>query len=239
MNREPQNAAALLLNAERKTGSRDMGKVRAHPVVFAAANLFFCGYMDHLLKSDREGHYLAIFLFVEASICFLFSIGFHFQSIREILIKTSVFPMPGRERFRFSVGCIVRKPLMLSLWLTTGLFMLVFYRNTPGAAAFGLALVAMMFLDSILLGSVMSLLSIRSVEAMGALFFAFALAIPFLLAGSLVFHGGGILGVLPVVSWCAAGIRAAQEGSLIGAGGNVLFLAAVMVAAAFIGRRVA
>jgi len=239
MNEAPPDAASLLLIAERKTAPFERSKVRAHPVVFAAANLFFCGAMDHLLKEDPGGHYLSLFLFIEASICFLFSIGFHFQSLREILVKTSVFPATGWDRFLFTVVCIVRKPLTLALWLTAGLFMIVFYRRSPSAAAFGVALFSMMLLDTILLGSIMALLSIRSVEAMGALFFAIALAMIFLLVGAMVFHTGGILGALPVVSWAASGITAAEAGNGIGAASNFLYLLAMMVAGVVIGKRIA
>jgi hypothetical protein len=239
MQNPPPNAATLLLNAEGKKVGLDPGKLRAHPVVFAAGNLFFCGYMEHLLKADPGGHAMALFLFIEASICFLFSIGYHFQSIRELLVKSSVFPARGRDRFLFNVACVLRKPLTLALWITAGLFVIVFCRQSPGAAILGLVFFSAMLLDMILLGSILSLASIRTPQAAGALFFGIALAIPILLAASMVFHAGGVLGVLPVVSWTGEGIRAAQAGSATGVADNLGFLLALMIGGIILGNKIA
>jgi hypothetical protein len=214
-------------------------RIRAHPVVFAAANLGLCAYMEHLLKADTGGHYLQLFLFLQASFCFLFTVVFHVQSLREILIKTSVFPVSGRQRFLFSVVCVLRKPLLFALWATSGLFLIVFYRHSPATAAFGIVLLSMVLLDVVLLASILSLISVRSAAAAGALFLAVALVIPLLTVVSTIFHAGGVLGAVPVVSWAAAGILGMQGGEPWAAWSNFLYLSAFMIACAIAGERAA
>src|ERR1043166_3817067 len=119
--------SSRLLAVEQRKGTVDEGRIRTFPAALALFNLTLCAYMDQFLRADSNGHYLALFLFLECSMLVLMAIGTFMRNDLEILVKTSVFPMTSMGVLLFVLFTFLRKPPAVSLWLTSTLFLIVMY----------------------------------------------------------------------------------------------------------------
>jgi len=204
--------ASVLLAADRKKGTPESGRLKAHPFILSFLNLFLCGYFDHLIKNDPEGHYITLFLFVEASLCLAFSAGYLFQGGKAVLAKSAVFPVKRLSIMLFTFIALIRRPLVLGLWLTSSAFILVFYYNRPGVALAANCIYSLLILNVAALASMIFLFSMRSGGALGAAGLTAAIVLIGVFTISTVFHNSSFLAYTPVVAWAGRGITEAQRG---------------------------
>ena len=231
--------ASHLLAVDSRQGSADQGKIRTHPVLFAFLNLLFCGYMDHFLQGDIYGHYLALFLFIQCSMLTLIAVGTFIRGHDEILFKTKVFPTTQLSRLLFVLRGFLQKPASIALWLTTMLFVIVFYYRTPVVMGLSIVAVAMMVVNLELMIAVVCLRLHRSSRSVAGVAVISVLTMFGVLVATIVFQFHSLLAAAPLISWTVDIILAAQQShvNIIAAYGLLMVVAlAVLI---WIGKRLA
>jgi hypothetical protein len=230
---------SALLAVDRKKGSEEEGRIRAFPVIIALLNLLFCGYMDHFLRQDVDGHYLATLFFIECAMMVLIAIGTFGMSSAEILAKSSIFPTTQLSRLAFVLISFLRKPAIAALWLTTSIFMIVFFYRSPVVASFALALFIILAMDVLLLTATVGIKLTGSSHPIAGFAIFSVFIIVTVLVSAIVFRFTFLVDSFPVLSWAVRGIRAANRSATGIALLNGGYMAMTFVALLFIGRRVA
>ena len=230
---------SLLLAIDSRKGTLEENRIRAFPVMLGFLNLLFCGYMDHYLRNDIDGYYLALLLFLESSMIVLITIGKFTKSDAEIIAKTSVFPTTPFSRLLFVVFSFARNRAMAVLWLTTNLFFVVFYFRSPVVLSVAVVLFSILTANLLLMTAVVSLKLTKSSQPMASFALISVFAIIIVLVGSIVFRLTAFLASLPILSWAVTGILAAQRQEV----GTVLlrccYMILTFIVLLFIGKRVA
>lgn len=234
-----KSAVVSLLSIMSMKATSEEGSFRAHPFVIAGANLFLCIYLEQRLRFDVDNHYLGLFIFLEASAWALLMISYFARSLTLVLVRTSIFPLTPVDRYAFAYVAGLRRPVMLGLWLTTLLFLAVFYRRTLLVAVSVIAVYSFMLLVLSALTTTLQFIFLRlSRPASGAgVLVAFGFVV--LLAGTYLFHAASLPGVVPIVAQTTSALAGIQRGDFQGAGWNFGVLVVVLVAAFFIGKRYA
>lgn len=237
MSRSWETTSCLLAVDDRK-GLGETKQIKATPFVLAFLNLLFCGYYDQFLRGDADGHYLQLLFFINASFFTAIVVGFFIQSNMEILVKTSIFPTSAWNRLLFTVLSTVRRPFLLSLWSTTGLFLLVFYHKNMLLMVSSLIIFTLMLFDLLMIASVLFLIGVRSSRSLAAGAPMFVLGAVGILVGSVMFQIKSILTAIPILSWAADAILAVQRSDMNSLILNVTLLFVVSIASTLVGRRV-
>ena len=229
---------SCLLAVDSRKGFAGPKRIKVQPFVFAFINLLFCVYYDQFLRGDADGHYLQLLFFVNASFFAAMVVGFFIQSNTEILLKTSIFPTTGWNRFLFVVLSTCRRPFVFSLWSTTSLFLLVFYRRNMLVMCSSVIIFTLMLLDLLIIASVLFLVGVRSSRSLSIGAPVLILGAVGILVSSVMFQIKSLLTTIPVLSWAADGILAAQRADTRALILNLTLLLIVAIGGILIGRRV-
>ena len=209
-------------------GLHGLTKVKAHPVVFAVANLFFCGYCDHLIRGAEGAHYLAVFVGVTAVLSAIVYVGLFMRHSSEILTKTIVLPVSAPARFLFAWWDIARRQLFIALLLTDVLFFTIIYRSPLPA----FLLLALIIDVQLVIAAIMT--RTHGGMAQGLVVGCIVVSVC-VLAASTLFHLDLLGGRLPVVGWVTGGILDARAGNPSAMGWAFAKLAAVAGISVWIG----
>lgn len=200
----------LLSRVEKQQETEDGRKLRSHHAVFTVANLFLCGYFDYLIRNDSGTHYLTLFIAIQTVLSMLFTIAYFVGSVKEILQKTTSYPVPSSSRFLFVLVSALCRPIFLGFYLTNCFFLCVFFWKTGMLIGWSVILFSLLIADVQLVLAILAVLYNRiSFAGIGVifLFISFALVI-----SSVLFHQDYLLGGLPLIQWVVNGIASAQSG---------------------------
>lgn len=206
------------------------------PAGAGTLNLFLCVYLEQYLRNDPSGAYLSLFLFIEVSLHVLASIAYFNEVTREIMQHSSIFRVSPPSRLLFAVGTNLRRPLILSLHVTTLLFFFVLFEGTALSVAFGsyilLMTTAVCGTASLCLYFSRTTRSLSGLPALLAIATAGGAAVSMLLAFRTV------VSVLPVSAWGAAAIVTARQGNFPAMAAYCIAQAATASIVIFIGRKI-
>jgi hypothetical protein len=194
------------------------------PLVLGIVNLFFCGYSDQYMRSDASGHYLCLFFFLEASVCWALSLAVLIQQGRDVLGKTKVYPVPAWSRMMFALWVGFSGSLFRTLWMTASLFLVVLYFNQPVMMIAALLFFTLLMANAVVVASFFLVLSVRSSSSGGAPVLAIAFSGGAVLLLTLFFRIPDVLVYTPGAAWAAAGVIAAAGGHTLASLGNGLLL---------------
>ena len=230
--------ASRLLSIETRRSSLASTGPRHYPAFVVIANLFFCAYMEQYLKTDPGGHYLSLFLVIEFSVMGFISVGAIMGRLGEMILKTSIFPIPASSYLIFLVASLMRRPVILALLLSTLFFLMIPFHSSVVMASLCVFLAGSAFLDIELIIVVICLVLTRSSQPLAGFAILGLYAVVAVVLGAMVFHLDTLLDALPIISWSVKGIIAAQHGLIIP--GALAGLAQLLIFVVFtlIGRRI-
>jgi len=141
----------------------------------------------------------------------LIAIGAFMRSGIEILSKTSIFPTTSWSRLLFVLIEFLRKPASIALWLTTILFFIVVFYHSFGVVSMAVVLYALLVLSVLCFTAVVCLKLARSSQPLAGFAIVCVFVTIVILASSMIFHVRTLVASLPLLSWTAGGIIAAQR----------------------------
>jgi hypothetical protein len=204
--------ARRLLGLEARKESGGGGRIRTFPALLGLTNLLLCGFLDRYLRTDVDGSYLSLFFFAQASLLVLLSVGSFMRSGGEIIEKTAIFPMTPLSRWLFVFSANLRRPASAALWLTSSLFLVVFYFPRWPLALVAVALFILMVVNVEMLIALLTLWLKRTAKPVQGLVVVSVLVAILLPLGSLILHEHALLRSIPLVSTVAGGIAAMNAG---------------------------
>jgi hypothetical protein len=238
MMRTSLRIASQLLAVERRKGSHQLRRITISPAIVAVLNLFFCGYYDRFLRNDVDGYYLTLLFFIEASLCFLFTVGFLIQRVEEVVVKTTIFPTTSLIRMLFTIMCTLSRPLLIAQVITANIFLIVFYRHDGALVVYAPIIFLLMMMNIVIITAIVFLKTRESIHritvvALGILLFMIGAPI-----GVVVFHLTSLLSGVPIISWATAGILAIHNAQYGSASIYITLHIIVFVVALIVGRKV-
>lgn len=220
------NIASVLLAVDSKKGTDEEGRIKAHPVILGILNLFFCGYVDQFLQHDVDGHYLSLFFFVEAALLILVAITAFVRSGSEIIHKSTVFPSTSTSRLLFVFWGNLRRSASIALWLTTGIFVVVFYSATWLIAIGALMVFVLMVLAIEMLTAGLCLWLTKSSHPIMGFAVVSMLVVFGMMISSVIFRQNTLLSSMPILSFAVDAIVAMQRVAIRNYVINAVLLAA-------------
>jgi len=228
---------AHLLAADSRRSSSRHASLKTHPFVLLVLNLFFCGYYHQFLKTDINGHYLTIFILLQSSILVVLIVGSLVQYTREIIQKSIIFPTTPWSRLFFVLASCLRRPVILAVWFSAGIFLGVVFRGDAATVVTSILVFSLMVVDLVIVAALLFLMGMQSrslAAGLGVLIGVFLFTV---LVTAIVFRMDSPLVGVPLVTWTAAAIVAGANRILPVAAMNIFLLIAFFIGGMFIGRR--
>ena len=194
--------------------------------------------MEQYLKTDPGGHYLSLFLVMEFSVMGFISVGAIMGRLGEVILKTSIFPIPAWSYLIFLVASLMRRPVILALLLSTLFFLMIPFHSSVVTASLCVFLAGSAFIDIELIIVVICLMLMRSSQPVAGFAILGLYAVVAVVLGAMVFHLDTLLDALPIISWSVKGIIAAQHGLIIPGAMAGLAQLLIFIGFTLIGRRI-
>ena len=225
-------AGELLAVARRKeTGGNK--SVRAHPLLFLVLNLFFCGYYHQFLRRDSDGHFLTLFVLIEATLIAIFTVGSLVQHAREVIQKSIIFPTTPSGRLLFAVVSCLRQPLVSGSWFSAGLFFAVVFRGQGNVPLASIGAFTLMTLDIVLVASVFFLFGLHARNIVSTAMMILATLAGMALIAATVFRFDSF-----VVKWASSEVAPAGNAAVPAMLVNGAVLMAIFFGGVIVGRRI-
>ena len=210
----------------------------AAPIGLGIINLMFCAVMENFIRTDLTDHHLLLFVFVECAAVALVCSGVIGRSMAEIVNRTSVFPIDSWSYLLFFFAGFLKRPVLLSLLMTTALFIGVTMHESVLQVILSLIYLSLALVLIQLTVAVVALKLIRSSQPV-AMFGVLAAGAAIAIVGStLVFNVDSLLRAVPVVGWTVQGFSAARSGDTSGMITTLSYDAAALAVVGVIGRRI-
>jgi hypothetical protein len=232
----------VLANAAQLISSRGQRGRYLYPIFFFLSNLFVCAAFERQIRVDVTPTSLCYFFVLEFGI-YGATLLAQYQGITyPVLEKSTAFPVSPITTLLFCVWSDLLRPIAVVFLITNILLLAVAYHVSLGAMLLA-AIIFILLSISVETGFVVLALLLRRSRNPGTILlvsFVGVLLLTFVVAG--FFGGGAVVTFLPVTSWAARGIVAAQSSDPGGVLLSVLLLAATIsicvITAIFLRKRI-
>lgn len=235
--RSSADIAQSLLAVDTEQQSALSPRIKLYAFILGILNLIPSGLSEHVLRSDRDGYYLSLFLFSHSAVFALVGLSYFLGSSRDILQKVHLFPTTGLSRILFVIRANLRHPFSIALISSNLFFLIVLYRHDipVGIAAAVLYLLLVLNIATIA-GIVLLQLEKRGTSA-GIAFVVVALAACAVFVGTYAYKADAILQNVPLVNFCVNGILSALSGAWFAVVLNFAVLVVIPMATIWIGKK--
>jgi hypothetical protein len=229
---------AGLLAIDRRNNDQEPALQRFAPALVGILNLLVCAFLDHPIRKDSTGHYLAVFLGSECLAVAYAASALFLRTMSGEIRKTRVLPIRSREYFTAIAALLLRHPLLLAIETTTLFFLVLFAGHTVAGIALCILLTTIAFTSIVFTVALFCLLTVRSqVPLAGPLVTGGAMILGIVLT-SVMTNATSLLDATPVVSWLAAAVLAIHRGELSGALRPLFLLTASTIIPALTGWKI-
>lgn len=235
--RSSADIAQSLLAVDTEQQSALSPRIKLYAFILGILNLFPSGLSEHVLRSDRDGYYLSLFLFSHSAVFALVGFSHFIGSSRDILQKVYLFPTTALSRILFVIGANLRHPFSIALISSNVFFLIILYRHHIPVGITAVALYLLLVINiATIAGIVLLQLETRGSSA-GIALVVVALAACAVFVGSYAYEADAIMQNVPLVNFCVNGILSALSGEWVGVVVNCAVLGAVPVAIIWIGKK--
>ncbi len=233
------SALGLMLEADHRRQTRHSAWWTIGVAALGLLNLFACAYLERFIGSDRSGEGFILFLATESFFALLTGAAVANSGLETLARRTRVLPLAAATRFDFVLLALVRHRALLML-TGTAVFAgaLLGPATVPGVGGRVVMMTLLMLLLMVLMSTLL-ILRIRPGAAGRSILASAGLAAAAFLIATAVMSPGPVLRILLPLRWVASGVAEVEQGNIIPALSNAMYLAIAAAACAWIGRRYA
>lgn len=225
MKNSAQPRVQALLAAGGGMGSHSGLLARALPFMVAVGNIVTLAYFERYLGEPANRDALLLVAFLQSIQLLLFAFLRLSGPTTEVLSKTALFPLSGRERSSFALLSVLTDRNVLALGGATALSIVILAFSTPLILLWALLACAMCWLSLVAPLTAAFLWLRRRSAPFAILGWAMGLTVAATLAGTLLFRIPSLLeGFLPL-TWAADAILKGAAGQHAAAAGSLMPLA--------------
>ncbi|MBX2992504.1 MAG: hypothetical protein KF749_15230 [Bacteroidetes bacterium] len=235
--RSSANIAQTLLAVDTEQLSALSPRIKLYAFILAILNLIPSGLSENVLRIDREGYHLSLFLFSHSVVFVLVGLSYFVGSSRDILEKVRLLPTTALSRILFVITANLRHPFSIALMSSNAFFLIVLYWHhiTVGITAVVLYLLLVTNISTIAAAVFLHLE--KKGASVGIALVVVALAAFAALVGSFAYEADAILQKVPLVNFCVNGILSALSGDWFTVLLNLVLLTAVAAGVIWLGKR--
>lgn len=235
--RSSADIAQSLLPVDTEQRSALSPRIKLYAFILGILNLFPSGLAEHVLRSDRDGYYLSLFLFSHSAVFGLVGLSHFIGSSRAILQKVYLFPTTALSRILFVISANLRHPFSIALISSNLFFLIVLYRYHIPVGIAAAVLYLLLVLNIATIAGIVLLQLEKRGSSSGIAFVVLALAACAVFVGSYAYESDAIMQNVPLVNFCVNGILSAISGAWFAVVLDFAVLVAIPIAVIWIGRK--